>query len=147
MLWIQANRLHCGNGLGELRQMPVLMAEVVFYEKTQRNRPIAADRVACRQPLLGNPIHHGRKNLMLHLPPIEQRGPGLARIAVRGHPGVLPVLRSGGCALRPRAHKALAVVGRRIEQVPNDLLARPSAVAPGADTGCSFRWTSTWNAA
>jgi len=111
--------------------MPALMANIIFDEKAQRDRFIVADCAACIEALRGNVIHHGGKNLVLHFPPIEQSLPCLAGITVGGHPGILRILRSGIGAIRGGAHKTLAVVGRRIEQVSDNLFAGPSAFAPG----------------
>ncbi len=90
----------------------MLMAQIVLDEKTQRNGSVFADGADCIQPLRGDAIHHGRKNLVLHLPPMQQSRLELIGIAVRGYPCILCVVRPGKTAVDGGAHKSLAVVGR-----------------------------------
>ena len=92
--------------------MPMLMPRIIFDEKTQRDGIVLADGVKDREPLLGNVIHQGRKNLVFHFPPMQQSRPGLAGVAVRGNPCVLPILWPGKVSLASGAYKALALVGR-----------------------------------
>ena len=68
---------------------------------------------------------------MLRLPPSEQSFPGLGGIAVSRYPSILRVIRAFKMAVGGGAYKALAIVRRGIEQVPDDLLAGPAAGAPG----------------
>src|SRR5579872_1462306 len=49
---------------------------------------------------------------------------------MRRNPGILHVARSGVLAVCRSAHKSLAVVGRRIQKMADDLLSRPPAIAP-----------------
>ena len=52
--------------------MPMLMPQIVLDEKTQRNGIVFADGADGFEPLRGDAIHHGHKNLVLHLPPVQR---------------------------------------------------------------------------
>ena len=92
--------------------MPMLMAQVVLDKKTQRDRIVFADGADGFEPFFGDAIHHGRKNLVLHLPPMQQSRPVLIGIAMCGYPSVLRVVWPGKKSVDGGAHKSLAVVGR-----------------------------------
>jgi hypothetical protein len=68
---------------------------------------------------------------VFHLPPAEQCFPILLGVAVGCHPPLLRVPGTRVGAIKCRAHKALAIVGGRIEKMADNLLARPAAGAPG----------------
>ena len=110
--------------------MPTLMLDVIFNQKSQRNRLIFAHFAGCPKPFFRNAIHHSRKNLMFCLPPTHECIPGHAGISVRGNPRVLRILWAGIAAIYRRADKALPVIPCRVQQMTEDLLARPSAFAP-----------------
>ncbi|MGA2217028.1 MAG: hypothetical protein ABSG51_03030 [Terracidiphilus sp.] len=110
--------------------MPALMSEVVLNQKLKGHGLIFADDTQRREAFFGDAIHNGSENLVLGLLPADQRIPGLAGVAVRGDPGILGILRAGIVTVNGRADKALAVVGGRVEQVPDNLLTGPSAGAP-----------------
>ena len=122
--------------IDDLRQVPALMADVILDQKPQRDRRIVSDHATRLQPFFGNAVHHGGKNLVLRLPPAQQDLPRLAGISVRGHPGLLRVLRAGIFAVNGAAHKPLAIVGGRVKQMPDNLFPRPSALAPGNVREC-----------
>jgi hypothetical protein len=107
------------------------MDDVILDEKAERDRCVVAHDAGCLQPVLGDAINDSGKDLVLRLPPAKERFPGLTRITVRGYPRILRILGTGVRAIRRGAHKALAVVGRRVEKVAYDLFARPAADTPG----------------
>jgi hypothetical protein len=58
----------------------------------------------------GNPIDRGHQNLVLRLPPAQQRFRRLVAVAVRIDPGILLVSRAGIPAVDRSADKAPVVV-------------------------------------
>src|ERR1039458_4020681 len=110
--------------------MLLLMARIVLDQKTQRNRCVCPYRAWCIQPFLRNAVDDRLKNLVLDLPPVNQRVPWLIGIAVGSDPGLLRVKRPCIASLSRGTHESLAVVGRGVEQVTDDLFPRPPALAP-----------------
>src|SRR5215469_635990 len=110
--------------------MMLLVSHVVVDQELQGDRRLVVDRAQHLQPLPGNPVDPGGQDLVLHAPPLEQLLPLLVRVSVRLHPPVLRVVWSAVLAAAGRPHKALPVVRRGIQQVPDDLFPRPAALAP-----------------
>jgi len=67
---------------------------------------------------------------VLHLPPAEQRFPGLIVITVRRDPRVLRIPWTCIVPINGGAHEALTIIGGGVKKVPDDLEARPAARAP-----------------
>ena len=111
--------------------MPVLMGEVVFDEKAQGDRGVAAYGALGGKALFGDAVDDGGENLMFGLPPAQQGFPVLRGIAVGGDPAILGIPGAGVDAIESGADKALAVVGSGVEQVADDLFAGPASGAPG----------------
>lgn len=73
----------------------------------------------------------GHQDFVLRLPPAEKSVPLLAAVAVREDPIILGIAGAGVGAIDGGADEALPIIGRRIDEVPDDLLPRPSAGPPG----------------
>ena len=110
--------------------MQAVMAKVVFNQKAQGCGLVFADNANGIQAILRDMVDDGGQNLMLHLPPLEQRVPCLPGVAMHTHPSLLRIGRAGVTAFCRGADKALTVVRRRVQQVSHDLFPRPSTVAP-----------------
>ena len=98
------------SGCLKLLEVTLLMAHVVLDEEAERDGRIVADHATCREAFFGNSIHSGHQNLVLRLPPAQQRVPRLVAVAVRNDPIILRVPRTGIPAVDRSADKALAVV-------------------------------------
>ena len=114
----------------DLIQMPLLVRNVVLDEEAQGDRRILTYYAAGLKPLCADLFNHRGQNLVLRAPPAKQRFPALLGVAMRGYPGLLRVLGPGVPAFNRCAYKPLAVVGRRVHHVTDNLLACPPARSP-----------------
>lgn len=119
------------NDRRELLHVVAVMAEVVRDEEAQGDRLVVANHAGCVQALFGDAVHDGDQDFLFYHPPAEQRRPRLIGVPVRRDPCVLFVFRSFIASVDGGTHEALPVVGRRVEQMSDDLLACPAADAPG----------------
>lgn len=111
-------------------QMPALVGDVVLDEELEGHWSIVTNDTFGLESLFRNPVDDGDENLVLGLPPGEQRCPGLLVVSVGRDPGILRVLGTPVRPFRGSADEALAVIGSGVEEMTEDLLARPSARAP-----------------
>ena len=119
------------NPLQQLAEMPALMLEVILNQEPEGHRCVISHHALDAQSLFRNPINDRGQNLVLDLPPAQQSPPILLGIPMRGDPRILRVFWAAIAPILCRTHKPLPIVGRRIEQMPENLLARPSTATPG----------------
>src|SRR5271170_4083334 len=110
--------------------MMLLMRDVVLNQKPQRHRLVVANMTFSIKLLNWNTLNHSLKNLVIRLPPVQQRTPWHLVIAMRRNPSLLRIKGPGIAAIERPAPKALMIVRRRIDHVSKHLLARPSTRAP-----------------
>ena len=108
-----------------------MVREVVLNQKFERHGCMVTDGAESLKAILGDAVHDRSKDLVLDTPPLQQEVPGMLGITMSGNPAILRVGRTGVLALNGRGDKALPVVGRRVEEMSEDLLAGPLARAPG----------------
>jgi len=96
----------------KLLEVAFLMADVVLDEKAEGDRCILANSAHDSKAVFGNPIDSGHQDLVLRLPPAQQRFPRLVAVSVRGYPRILGISGTGIQAIDCGADEAVAVVGR-----------------------------------
>src|SRR5687768_3197898 len=106
------------------------VAHVIVHPPVECRRWIASDYAGRPQPLSRNRLHRRRDLPIESRPQIHELRPWPLAVAVRGNPGLLFVAGPGERINKSRAHEALMIVGRRIDQMAEDLLADPFAGTP-----------------
>ena len=116
-----------GGGLGieDLREVVAEMPHVVLGQVTEGYGSLPSDRAAAIERLCGHARDHVGQVRVQSRPQRDQVGPAPVLVGLQAHPRLLLVAgklqRLGD--LRP--DETLVVVGRRIDEVSQDLLARP----------------------
>src|SRR2546423_1763007 len=110
-----------------LLQMVLEMADVIFDDKAERHRLAAADRAGNVELVGRNAYDDAQQVQVVGLPERDQIAPRGIGVAVALDPGFLLIAGKGVRAVELGANESLVVVGGRIDEVAEQLFARPLA--------------------
>jgi hypothetical protein len=107
--------------------MVLEMRHIVVGEEAECDRRISTDRALNVTAVFRDLSDHVSKVVIVSLPEGREVMPGTILAMLTAHPLVLRISWEHKCRLLQCPDESLMIIGRRINQVPNDLLGRPLA--------------------
>ncbi len=126
------------HAVSHLREMVLEVRDVVAHEVIERRGLVGrielpaelihvVARVLAVAHVGGHGVHNANEVPVVRLPQRDDLGPRRRRVPLQADPIVLRVAREHEVVLAVRAHEALMVVRRRVDEMANDLLRGPCA--------------------